>query len=298
MPTIIRYLGDEQIHTAKDINEFCIKTFQFSDADLQERLHSGQTTVVNRIGWARTYLKKAGLIKSPQRAMYQLTEKGKDVFKKGSDQVTLNYLQQFTSFNTFFNGEHKQEPINEFMSNDEYSQMSPQEMMDCAVKQINDSVSDELMTEIMKISSYDFERLVALLLIKMGYGELRLNDSAVTKKSGDEGIDGIVIADKFGFDSIYIQAKQWNPDSVVGRPEIQKFLGALAGQGAGKGLFITTARFSAGAVQYVQKQLSVKIILVDGVQLAKLMIEYSLGVSTVATYEMKRLDYDFFHEDI
>ena len=132
----------------------------------------------------------------------------------------------------------------------------------------------------------------------MGYGTMEENKDAVTQKSGDEGIDGVVSADKFGFDSIYIQAKQWREDIVVGRPEIQKFLGALVGQGATKGIFITTSKFSKEAVNYAAKQLHNKIVLVDGKQLAKLMIDYDLGVSTVATYMVKRIDSDFFAEDV
>ena len=163
---------------------------------------------------------------------------------------------------------------------------------------MNASLADDLMAEVMRISPYDFERLVVRLLIKMGYGPLKLNAEAVTKESGDEGIDGIVTADKFGFDSVYIQAKQWKPDATVSRPEIQKYLGALVGQGATKGLFITTSKFTKGAIEYANKQFTTKIVLVDGEQLANLMIEYNLGVSTVETYEVKRVDYDFFNEDV
>ena len=170
--------------------------------------------------------------------------------------------------------------------------------MESALDELNNELSNDLMSEIMKISPFEFERLVVKLLIKMGYGTMEENKNAVTSKSCDEGIDGIVSADKFGFDSIYIQAKQWKPDSVVSRPEIQKFLGALAGQGASKGMFITTAQFSKEAVSFASKQLHSKIVLVDGKQLTKLMIDYDLGVSTVATYTIKRIDSDFFNEDV
>ena len=154
------------------------------------------------------------------------------------------------------------------------------------------------MTEIMKISPYEFESLVVKLLIKMGYGNMQSVDKILTKKSNDEGIDGIVTQDKLGFDSIYIQAKQWKQDSIVGRPEIQKFLGALAGQGATRGLFITTSRFSSEAISYVNKQLNHKIVLVDGKTLTSFMIRYNLGVSVYKTYDLKRIDMDFFNEDI
>jgi restriction system protein len=177
-------------------------------------------------------------------------------------------------------------------------QNSPQERIESALNELNEELAGDLMTEIMKMTPYEFERLVVKLLIKMGYGKPEENKDAVTAKSGDEGIDGIVSSDKFGFDSIYIQAKQWKNDSTVGRPEIQKFLGALAGQGATKGIFITTAKFSKEAEAFAAKQLHSKIVLVDGERLTKLMIEFDLGVSTVHAYLVKRIDSDFFSDDV
>lgn len=153
------------------------------------------------------------------------------------------------------------------------------------------------MAEITRISPYDFERLVIQLLVKMGYGSSNLSCNTVTKKSGDEGIDGIVTADRFGFDTVYVQAKQWNKDTSIGRPEIQKFLGALAGQGATKGLFITTAHFSKEAKEFANKNLQSKIVLVDGEELCNLMIEFDLGVSTVEVYKIKRIDSDYFNDE-
>ncbi len=150
------------------------------------------------------------------------------------------------------------------------------------------------MDEILKISPYAFEKLIIRLLVAMGYGSMLNNQNAVTKQSGDEGIDGVLTADKFGFDSIYIQAKQWKIGSVVGRPDVQKFGGAMMGQGASKGLFITTARFTNEALDYAKKNLASKIVLVDGAALAKLMIEYDIGVTTVETYRVKQVDTDFF----
>ena len=161
------------------------------------------------------------------------------------------------------------------------------------MKQINSAVADCLMQEILKMEWYDFEKLVVKLLSAMGYGE-----PVTTKKSGDDGIDGLIKADKFGFDTIYVQAKQWQLDSTITRPDIQKFLGALVGQGASKGLFITTARFSKEAILFTQRYLQQKIILVDGNELTKLMIEYNLGVSIESTLQIKRIDYDFFSEGL
>ena len=165
------------------------------------------------------------------------------------------------------------------------------------MNQLNSSLADALLIEVMKMTPYEFEKLVVKLLIKMGYGSAELSLNSVTKLSGDEGVDGMVAADRLGFDVIYTQAKQWKPDSVVGRPEIQKFLGALAGQGVAKGLFITTAKFSSEAREYVAKQLLQKIVLIDGKRLMELMIEYNLGVSVENLYTVKKLDTDFFTED-
>lgn len=294
MPEIIRCLNDGEIHSLKEIYEYCARAFNLTETDKSEKTVSGQTTYIERIGWAKVYMKKAGLIDSPKRAHFCLSETGKEAFRQGADCVTLEYLKKFKAFNDFQRGNN----VDRNDAIDTLETQSPHEQIEIALKELNDALADDLMAEIMKISPYEFERLVVKLLIAMGYGTMEENKDAVTSKSGDEGIDGIVSADKFGFDSIYIQAKQWKPESVIGRPEIQKFLGALAGQGAMKGIFITTAQFSKEAINFAAKQLHSKIVLVNGKQLAKLMIDYDLGVSTVATYKIKRLDSDFFNEDV
>ena len=296
MPSIINCLGDGRIHTLKELTEYCAKDFKLSDTELSETISSGQNKLHNRVGWAKCYLKKAGLIDSPKRSNFCLTEEGKIAFQQGAENVTLEYLNQFDSFREFQGGTFKDNEND--TNNISLHTESPQEQMESALQELNDELSEELMIEIMKISPYEFERLVVQLLIKMGYGSMEENRSSVTSKSCDEGIDGIVSADKFGFDSIYIQAKKWSADKVVSRPEIQKFLGALAGQGATKGIFITTSHFSKEAIEYASKQLHSKIILVNGKQLTKLMIDYDLGVSTVAEYKVKRIDSDFFNEDV
>ena len=296
MPSIIQCLGDEQTHTLKELKEYCAKVFQLTESEQNETLSCGQNRLLNRVGWAKAYLKKAGLIESPQKAHFRLTDEGRKAFCSGAECVTLEYLKQYDSFNDFLGKNYPASIPSEPASIS--TAKSPQEQIDTALAELNDELADDLMTEIMKISPYEFEKLVVKLLIAMGYGKMEENADAVTPKAGDEGIDGIVSADKFGFDAIYIQAKQWKTDSVIGRPEIQKFLGALAGQGASKGIFITTAQFSKEAVAYAAKQLQCKIVLVDGKQLAKLMIDFNLGVSPVATYTIKRIDSDFFSEDV
>ena len=297
MPYVIQALGDGNIHTIKELEAFCVDALQLSVEDRQKMLPSGQkTALINRLNWAKTYLQKAGLVVTPKRGNHQLTDLGKKAFADGPEKVTLNYLKQFDSYNEFM--AIKKEDGKIVSAVEEVETKSPQDMLDEAISQMNASLADDLMTEIMKISSYEFERLVVRLLLKMGYGTLQLNKEAVTQKTNDEGIDGIVTADKFGFDSVYIQAKQWKKDSTVSRPEVQKFLGALVSKGASKGLFITTSTFTKGAIDCAKEVKPQKVVLVDGEQLAKLMIEYNLGVSTVETYEVKRVDYDFFNEDV
>lgn len=294
-PSILDCLADGKEHNLKEVAEYCANKFNLSDEDKREALPSGQPTYLNRVGWARTYLKKAGLIDRTSRSVYVITDLGEEAVKNGSSNVDLEYLRRFDSFNEFSNTKNTQSnncvDINK-------KEESPQEQLELSIREINSSLCDSLMSELLKMSPYDFENLIVRLLIKMGYGTLKQNEMAVTPKSGDEGIDGIVSADKFGFDSIYIQAKKWRSDSTVGRPEIQKFLGALAGQGATKGIFITTAHFSKEAIAFAEKQLHQKIVLVDGNQLTELMIEYNLGVSVVETYVVKRVDYDFFNDEL
>ena len=160
------------------------------------------------------------------------------------------------------------------------------------------ALASQLMDEVMKLTPIEFERLVVKLLLKMGYGSGIEEAGMVTQASNDGGIDGIIKEDQLGFSHIYIQAKQWSVEQTVGKPEIQKFVGALQGQQAQKGLFITTARFSSGATQYAENLLGVKVVLVDGNALTKLMIKHNVGVSLEQTYEVKKIDSDFFAEEL
>lgn len=294
-PYVLDCLSDGKEHTMKEIAEYCAISTKLTEDDKRETIPSGMPVYTNRVGWARTYLSKAGLIERVSRSVYRITAQGKKAVEFGVEKVDLRYLSQFDSFNEFSNPKTTdKEKIKTVIEKEE----SPQEQIESAIKKINSSLLDDIMSEVLKMSPYDFENLVVRLLIKMGYGTLKQNPDAVTKKTGDEGIDGVVSADKFGFDSIYIQAKKWQTSSTVGRPEVQRFLGALAGQGATKGIFITTAHFSKEAIDFANKQLHQKIVLVDGEQLSKLMIEYDFGVSTVESYVVKRVDYDFFNNEI
>lgn len=288
-------LADGQPHKSKEVRDNIAGVFHLSAAERAKLLPSGSSPIFNgRVGWTKTYLQKAGLIQNPSRGVYVLTAEGKQVLFENPDVIDNSYLQRFESFRQFIS------PDMQAASSDmaSASGKTPQDVLEEAMQRINATLADDLLAEIIKLSPNFFEHMVIKLLTKMGYGGSIENAGIVVGQTGDEGIDGIVREDKLGFNLIYIQAKRWDCDKTIGRPEIQKFVGALAGQGATKGLFITTARFSAAACEYAQKQHTTKVVLVDGVTLARLMIEYNLGVSTETTYEIKRIDSDFFAEDM
>ena len=284
---ILKFLSDGLKHSTKEIYDYCADSFSLSSEDRRATLSSGANMLRDRVHWAYFYLKKADLIERSQRAVYNITSSGLEVLNKNINILTLKYVTELQKRND--------EIPTEIPPNTEA--VSPHDKIDSAIEQLKSALVEELLAEVIGMDEYDFEQLVVDLLLKMGYGKPQENKNAVTKKSGDGGIDGIVRADKFGFDAVYTQAKKWKGDSHVQSPEIQKFLGAMVAQGATKGLFITTGQFSKGALDFSQKNPGHKIVLVDGRQLAELMIEYGLGVTTVKTYEIKRIDSDYFNKD-
>lgn len=294
---VLQVLNGASEKSVKQIREEATKVLQVSEADCKELLPSGkQRTVDNRVNWAITYLKNAGLICAVKRGVYVITEEGRKAFEDAGESIDLSYLERYESFLAFhgaptatLKGKENKKPIVDD---------TPQDMFEKAYAQINAALSSELLSAIIEQSPSFFEQLVVDLLLKMGYGSAFESAGLVVGKSGDEGIDGIIREDKLGFSSIYIQAKRWDPSTTVGRPEIQKFVGALAGQGASKGLLITTAQFTKEAVNYANKQLAVKVVLVDGQQLTRLMIEYGIGVSVQSTYTIKKFDSDYFDDTI
>lgn len=256
----------------------------------QKMENSHKTVIYHRLGWTKTYLTKAGLIRSVERGVYQITPQGENILSSHIH-VDDDYLMQYEEVRQFVN-RHNEQPENQTKP----KESTPLENIDQSIKMISSRVSDELLDMIISKDPAFFEKLVLDLLDKMGYAYDK--ESIIsTDYSGDEGIDGIINEDQFGFNSIYIQAKKWNRSSV-GRPEIQKFLGAVAGQGGTKGLFITTSTYTREAIDYAKKQLQVKLILVDGKMLTDLMMKYNLGVSVVQTYEIKQLDLDYFDSEL
>ena len=238
------------------------------------------------------------MIDTPLRGQYRITEEGKKALLSG-EIIDLKYLERFQSFNEFHSVSQNGSEVGHSSSSEEESEeMSPIEILDDAFKKVNATLAGELMAEVMKLTPGEFEKLVVKLLLKMGYGSGIDDAGYVTQLSGDGGIDGIIKEDQLGFSSIYIQAKQWALDRSVDRPEIQKFAGALQGERASKGLFITTTKFSDGAKKYADNLRASNIVLIDGTALMGLMIKYNLGVSTEQVYEIKRIDSDFFSDSL
>lgn len=296
----MRALEDGQIKRALEIRKYALNYLNVSEEDRKQMLPSNtQRLVDNRATWAITYLCKANLIERVAKGKYKITNTGIQVLHEKKDHVELKDLYQFDSFRQFINTDTMSEEKKDLSKPsvlEDLQEGTPQDNLNASMEQINKELSANLLSEIMERSPAFFEKMVVQFLLKMGYGSA-LEDGFVTGCSGDEGIDGIIREDKLGFSSIYIQAKRWAEDKAIGRPEIQKFVGALAGQGAQKGLFITTGTFTKEARSYVEKQLSTKVVLVDGEKLTKLMIEYNLGVSVETVYTIKKIDTDFFSEE-
>ncbi len=270
-----------------------------SDEDLKEMLPSGiQSTFVNRVGWASTYMKKAGLLEATRRGFYRITDRGRDLLKNQPEAINVKLLKQYPEFLEFqrLKGTRGGDKATRPKGTADLSVITPSEELESAYENLRDELADELLSRLKKISPSFFERVVVELLVKMGYGGSRADAGKAIGRSGDGGVDGIIKEDKLGLDVVYIQAKRWD-NNPVGRPDVMQFAGALQAQRATKGIFITTSRFTDDARNYVS-QIGSKIVLIDGEQLTNLMIEYDVGVSTVSSYPVKKVDSDYFENSI
>lgn len=297
MLPLLKITEDGNEYHTRDLIEALSNEFQLTDEERKEMLASGNQAIFdNRVGWAKTYLKKAGLLTSPKRATFVITDIGRQTLAKNLDKIDNRYLRQFPSFLEFQNISHNGGETEEGTESLEIQKQTPEETLDKAYQSIRESLASDLLSKVVQLSPAFFERLVVELLVKMGYGGSMKDAGKAIGKSGDEGIDGTIKEDKLGLDIIYIQAKRWSPGNTVGRPELQKFVGALAGQGAKKGIFITTSSFSNDAKSYTPRN-ETKIVLIDGEQLAQLMIDHNLGCTTQQIYELKKIDGDYFGEE-
>ncbi len=294
MKKVIDLMSNGKVWERKDlilhIKQELIHRKEVSEEEASQKLEkSGQYRLDNRIAWAITHLHKAGILEKVGRAMYKLSEHGLYIYQKGIE-VNMEYLRRIPSYSEWLSssvprGEGKQ-------VQKEASESVPfEERLDTIIKEYRENLKRELLDILRKIDSYKFEKILLELLRKMGYGE-----PYTTSRTRDEGIDGVVMADKFGFDEVYIQAKRWG--SRVGVDTINEFIGALTRKGASNGVLITTSDFSEDAKKAVEQVRSrgLKIVLIDGERLSELMIEYNVGVYIKYTHEIKAIDENFFEE--
>lgn len=297
MRPLLRHLSDGQTRLVKDVVHELADEFKLTAEERAQFLPSGGTlTFASRVGWAKTYLKKAGLLVQPKRGFVEITEQGKHVVSDETRQIDSKFLEQFEPFQAFRNaGRSRAAGNGTQLLASVPSDLTPDEVIESAHSRWVEALADELLERIKACQPVFFERLVLQLLIKMGYGGSRIEAGKAVGRSGDGGIDGIINEDRLGLDAIYLQAKRW--EGPVGAGPIRDFKGALDAKGAQKGVFITTSGFTPAAVEAASQSRSYKIVLIDGARLADLMIEHDLGVSVAATYQLKRIDSDFFAEE-
>ncbi len=296
MLPLLRHVSDNAEHKMRDVTDELARQLGVTEEEKKELLPSGAAPVFyNRTAWAKTYLKKAGLIDSPRQGVVTITKRGHEILKRNLASINVKTLKQFPEFVEFQTTKREDESI-EVDTTEDTSIETPEEALETAYQKIRKSLAQDLINKVITLSPAFFERLVVELLVKMGYGGSIKDAGKAIGKSGDEGIDGTIKEDKLGLDIIYIQAKRWQPGNTIGRPELQKFVGALAGQGAKKGIFITTSSFTKDALDYTPRN-ETKIVLIDGQQLAQYMIDYNLGVTSLSSYDVKRMDSDYFGEE-
>lgn len=265
--------------------------FQLSDADRAELLPSGGTfKFSSRVSWARTYLQKAGLLESPRRGYFRITQRGRAVLATSPSRVDNRLLSQFDEFKVFHGKKLQSVP-----AKDVPIPLTPLESISGFYEQFREALASELLDKVKRCSPQFFEQLVVQVLLSMGYGGTLKDAGSAIGKTGDGGIDGVIREDKLGLDNIYIQAKRWT-DKPVGTPDLDQFSGALSKKKAHKGIFITTSSFTRDAMA-TAKDYTSRIVLIDGQQLANYMIDYGVGVSVMNVFELKRIDHDFFEEE-
>jgi restriction system protein len=292
MLPLLKFVADSLEHSLREAIDSLATEFSLTEAERTEMLPSGQQAIFNkRVGWARTYLKKAGLIESTRRGFFRITDRGRKVLSDVPNRIDVNFLEQFEEFIEFRSIRKDKSHLEEVGTNE--VDQTPEESLESACRKLPEGLASEILQITKNCSPAFFEQLVVDLLVKMGYGGSRREAGQALGKSGDGGIDGIIKEDKLGLDIIYIQAKRW--DGTVGRPEVQKFAGALQGQRAKKGIFITTSAFTKEATDYAAF-IDSKIILIDGVRLAEFMIDHGVSITTQTIYEIKKIDSDYFTE--
>lgn len=297
MPRLLRVMSDGESRSLKQLRDLLAVELGLDAEATAALLPSGSMPVwASRVGWAKTYLKQAGLLEPVSRGVVRITPRGQALLRESPSRIDAALLRRYPEFEAFRTRRRDSGEAegNGAGSEGDSQSRTPTEILERAYEQMRDAVAEELLDQVRSASPAFFERLVVELLLKMGYGGSRREAGKALGRSGDEGIDGTIYEDRLGLDIVYIQAKRW--EGTVGRPEVQKFVGALHGQRARKGVFITTGRFSNDARAYVG-HIDPKVVLIDGEELSSLMLDFNVGVTSVATYEIKRVDSDYFVEE-
>ena len=295
---VLKYSSEHNEISLNEIREFLTQHFSLTEEDKAERVPSGtQTKFDNRINWTKSYFSKAKLIENTKRSHFKITDRGRNFLTNFSDYISINDLKAIREFREFNEGTSLTDEQNTTIAKTipTIETKTPLESLEESYQFIKRELASELLEKIRENSWQFFEDLVIDLMIKMGYGGSRNKAGESIKRTNDEGIDGIINEDKLGLDVIYLQAKMWKEETSIGRPEIQKFVGALHGQRAKKGVFITTSSFAKTAINYV-KSIDPKVILIDGETLTNLMIEHNVGVTPIETYQIKKIDLDYFEQ--
>jgi len=297
MLPLLTLLADKKEHSLQEADDKLSEHFKLTESERSELLPSGQQPIFrNRLGWARTYMKKAGLLITPSRARFVITERGLSLIKENPKEITAQLLtryQEFVDFKSIKKTKENGEDLGETRTTEISTDKTPEEALEYAYQKLRSELAKEVLDVVKNCSPGFFEKLVIDLVVRMGYGGSRKDAGEALGKSGDGGIDGIVKEDKLGLDTIYLQAKKW--ENSVPVKEIRDFTGALASKKAKKGIFITTSSFPQSVYDFVT-QVEYKIVLINGEQLANLMIEYNVGLSSINEYQVKKIDYDYFEE--
>lgn len=292
MLPLLKKISDGKEYKYRDLVDLLAHEFNITTEEREELLPSGQQPIFdNRVGWAKTYLKKAGLLESPKRAIVKISQRGGDILKQNPIRINVKYLKQFDEFIEFQGLRHDKKEID--LSEEILEEKNPEELLELSFTKITNELASDILEKVKSCSPRFFENLVVDLLIKMGYGGSKKEAGRAIGKTGDGGIDGIIKEDKLGLDIIYIQAKRYN--GTVPIKEVRDFAGSLLGKKARKGIFLTSGNYPHTAYDYVSN-IEPKIILIEGKELAKLMIENNIGTTIHRSYELKRMDSDYFEE--
>jgi restriction system protein len=294
----LKVFADDQLHGSADIATEIAKQFNLSDDDKKEMLPSGkQSRFVNRIAWTIVHLRRAAIIESISRGQYRITERGKQVVASGASRLDVKYLMRFPEYKQFRDRKDDEEGDSANVTSTSVvsaQDQTPTEKLENTYQGLRRELADDILDKVKTASPRYFEQIVVDLLVAMGYGGSHAEAGQKTRYTADGGVDGIIKEDKLGLDNIYLQAKRW--EATVGRPVVQAFAGSLEGFRARKGVLITTSQFSSDAKEYVDR-IEKKIVLIDGEQLAELMIDHNVGVTVQNTYVLKRVDGDYFEEE-